>query len=111
MPVRPMEPADIRKQVVLEEHDLAADGSFAIVVKRFVQRNAYASELWLVPPSPGGRERRPAPGPGRHTRPPISPGGRRGGLLCRALGSSERPGRLMLLGAPRPRPAATPAAG
>ena len=97
MPVRPMEPADIRKQVVLEEHDLTADGSFAVVVKRFVHGNAYASELWLVPLSPGGRERRLSAGRVRDTRPRISPDGRRVAFIRRDLDGSERPGRLMLL--------------
>jgi dipeptidyl aminopeptidase/acylaminoacyl peptidase len=97
MPVRPMEPADIRRQVVLEEHDLAADGSFAIVVRRFVQRNAYASELWLVPLSPAGRARRLTAGRVRDTRPRISPDGRRLAFIRRELDGSERPGRLMVL--------------
>ena len=30
---RPMTPADIRRQVVLDEHDMAADGSLAVVVE------------------------------------------------------------------------------
>src|SRR2546430_7051649 len=90
MPVRPMEPADIRTQVVLEEHDLAADGSFAVVVKRFVHGNAYASELWLVPLSPGGRERRLTAGRVRDTRPRISPDGRRVAFIRRDLDGSER---------------------
>jgi dipeptidyl aminopeptidase/acylaminoacyl peptidase len=97
MAVRPMQPEDIRRQVVIEEHDLAVDGSFAIVVRRFVQRNAYASELWLVPLEPTGRPRRLTRGRVRDTRPRISPDGRRVAFIRRELDGSERPGRLMLL--------------
>jgi dipeptidyl aminopeptidase/acylaminoacyl peptidase len=97
MPARPMQPNDIRRQVVIEEHDLAADGSFAIVVRRFVQRNAYASELWLVPLEPAERPRRLTRGRVRDTRPRISPDGRRVAFIRRELDGSERPGRLMLL--------------
>jgi dipeptidyl aminopeptidase/acylaminoacyl peptidase len=92
-----MQPADIRRQVVVEEHDLARDGSFAVVVRRFVQRNAYASELWLVPLEPAGRARRLTRGRVRDTRPRISPDGRRVAFIRRELDGSERPGRLMLL--------------
>ena len=49
-PPRPADPGDvIRAQVVLEEHDVAPDGSFAVVVRRAVERNGYVSHLWLVP--------------------------------------------------------------
>lgn len=39
----------IRSQVVLEEHDVSADGRFVVVVRRFVQGDRYRSHLWLVP--------------------------------------------------------------
>ncbi len=97
MPARPMEPADIRRQVVLEEHDLAPDASFAIVVRRFVRGNGYASELWLVPLEPAGRPRRLTRGRVRDSRPRISPDGRRVAFLRRELDGRERPGRLMVL--------------
>ena len=56
-PPRPADPGDvIRAQVVLEEHDVAPDGSFAVVVRRIVERNGYVSHLWLVPlERPGDR--------------------------------------------------------
>ena len=51
--------------MVLEEHDLAPDGSFAVVVRRIVERNRYLSHLWLVPldggPSLARGASRPAP--------------------------------------------------
>ena len=42
-------PETLRDQVVLEEHDLAPDGSFAIVTRRHVEGEEYVSHLWLVP--------------------------------------------------------------
>ena len=79
-PTRPADPGDvIRAQVVLEEHDVAPDGSFAVVVRRIVERNGYVSHLWLVPL--GGRAiatpRRLTTGRVRDSRPRISPDGRR----------------------------------
>src|SRR5262245_56285537 len=69
----------IRAQVVLEEHDLAPDGSFAIVVRRSVQRNGYVSHLWLVPlrSRAVAAPRHLTSGRVRDTRPRISPDGRR----------------------------------
>ena len=55
LPPRPADPGDvIRAQVVLEEHDVAPDGSFAVVVRRIVERNGYS----LAPLArPAGRQR------------------------------------------------------
>jgi dipeptidyl aminopeptidase/acylaminoacyl peptidase len=64
----------IRSQVVLEEHDVAADGRFAVVVRRFVQGDRYRSHLWLVPLA-GGRARQLTSGPVRDASPRISPDG------------------------------------
>src|SRR4051812_18614650 len=106
MPPRPMVPEDIRDQVVLEDHDLARDASFAVVTRRFVRRNAYASQLWVVPLRPngatGGTRRGSAPrrltsGAVRDTRPRISPDGRRVAFLRRELVGRGRPGRLMVV--------------
>ena len=47
--LRPPEPLTLRDQVVLEEHDVAADGSFAVVSRRTVDGDRYVSDLWLVP--------------------------------------------------------------
>ena len=55
---RPPTPETLRQQVVLEEHDLAPDGSFAIVTRRFVEGEHYVSHLWLVPLDGGGAEPR-----------------------------------------------------
>src|SRR5512146_1140182 len=73
-------PASLRDQVVLEEHDLAPDGSFAVVTRRRVQGRHYVSDLWLVPLDSGGRAgepRRLTKGRHRDMHPAISPDGRR----------------------------------
>ncbi|HET9680396.1 MAG TPA: hypothetical protein VFP19_00035, partial [Candidatus Limnocylindrales bacterium] len=66
----------IRSQVVLEEHDVSADGRYAVIVRRFVAGKRYRSHLWLVPLAEPGRPRRLTSGPVRDTRPRLSPDGR-----------------------------------
>ena len=44
-----MVPADIRRQVVLDEHDMAADGSVAVVARRIIRRDRYQTHLLAVP--------------------------------------------------------------
>ena len=74
---RPMTPAVVRRQVVVEEHAVSPDGRFAVVVRRFVQAGRYRSHLWYVPLAPGaGRTRRLTDGPVRDSSPRIGPGGR-----------------------------------
>jgi dipeptidyl aminopeptidase/acylaminoacyl peptidase len=46
---RPLTPADIRRQVVLEQHDLSADGRVAVVVRRSVQGRRYLAHLLVIP--------------------------------------------------------------
>src|SRR3954453_5445411 len=98
MPPHTMVPEDIRDQVVLEDHDLARDASFAVVTRRFVRRNAYASQLWIVPlgpratgAGPSDSPRRLTSGAVRDTRPRISPDGRRVAFLRRELVGRGRP--------------------
>ncbi len=57
-----MTPADIRRQVVLDEHDMAADGSVAVVARRIIRRDRYQTHLFSLPLGPGQRGGRPAPG-------------------------------------------------
>lgn len=63
----------VRAQVVLEEHDIAPDGRFAVVVRRFVHGNRYRSHLWLVPLWAGGRPTQLTTGAVRDSSPRISP--------------------------------------
>jgi oligopeptide/dipeptide ABC transporter ATP-binding protein len=65
----------IRSQVVLEEHDLAPDGRFAVAVRRFVQGDRYRSHLWLVPLDGTGRPIQLTSGGVRDSSPRVSPDG------------------------------------
>jgi dipeptidyl aminopeptidase/acylaminoacyl peptidase len=65
----------IRAQVVLDEHDMSADGRFAVVVRRFVVRDRYRSHLWLVPLAGRGRQIQLTDGPVRDTGPRLAPDG------------------------------------
>lgn len=106
--IRHPAPDVIRKQVVLEEHDTAPDGSFAIVTRRYVRGNTYASDLWLVPlPAategrrPGRRRsavaRRLTRGAVRDRHPAISPDGRRVAFTRRRAGEHETDVSLLVL--------------
>ena len=74
--LRPPTPETLRDQVVLEEHDLAPDGSFAVVTRRMVEGEHYVSHVWQVPLD-GGEPRRLTTGPVRDMRPVVSPDGTR----------------------------------
>jgi dipeptidyl aminopeptidase/acylaminoacyl peptidase len=65
----------IRSQVVLEEHDVARDGRFAVIVRRFVAGDRYRSHLWLVPLHGRGRPIQLTSGGVRDTSPRIAPDG------------------------------------
>ena len=57
----PMTPADIRRQVVVEELDLSRDGTMAVVVRRTIRGIRYHGTLVAVPLGGGGAiARRPA---------------------------------------------------
>ena len=76
-PVRPMTPDVIRRQVVLEEHDIAPDGRSAVVARRRVSANRYVSTLDVVDLTTV-RPARPRPlteGTVRDGHPRISPSG------------------------------------
>ena len=65
----------IRSQVVLDEHDHAPNGRFAVVVRRSVVRDRYRSHLWLVPLGGRGTPIQLTDGPVRDTGPRIAPDG------------------------------------
>ncbi|MCU0504438.1 MAG: alpha/beta fold hydrolase [Chloroflexi bacterium] len=102
------------RQVVVEDHDMAPDASFAIVVRRSVHGTTYRSHLWLVPLGPartGARDlsRRGAPAgrgirPGRltsgavrDTAPRISPDGRRVAFIRSWPDDPDRPAAALVL--------------
>jgi dipeptidyl aminopeptidase/acylaminoacyl peptidase len=65
----------IRAQIVLDEHDMSADGRFAVVVRRSVVADRYRSHLWLVPLAARGRPIQLTSGPVRDTGPRLAPDG------------------------------------
>jgi dipeptidyl aminopeptidase/acylaminoacyl peptidase len=86
--LRPPEPLTLRDQVVLEEHDVAADGSFAVVSRRTVDGDRYVSDLWLVPLD-GGEPRRLTNGASRDKRPRVSPHGDRVAFTRKVEGGDD----------------------
>ncbi len=70
-------PEILREQVVLEEHDLARDGSFAVVTRRVVDGDDYVSHLWVVALPGGGEPRQLTHGRVRDMRPALRPDGMR----------------------------------
>ncbi|MFN8629813.1 MAG: hypothetical protein U0838_05655, partial [Chloroflexota bacterium] len=95
-------PDILREQVVLEEHDLAPGGTFAVVSRRFVDGMDYLSHLWVVT-VPGGDARQLTDGRVRDMRPAISPDGTRV-AFSRKLPGAER-AHLLVVGVDGEQPA------
>jgi dipeptidyl aminopeptidase/acylaminoacyl peptidase len=99
----------LRRQVVVEDHDLAPDGTFAIVSRRVVEGEHYVSHLWLVPllvGRPGGtragevragKPRRLTTGTVRDMWPRISPDGSRVAFTRGTPGKPKVPTTLRVL--------------
>jgi dipeptidyl aminopeptidase/acylaminoacyl peptidase len=75
MPRRPDPASIVRAQVVLDEHDMSADGRFAVVVRRFVVADRYRSHLWLIPLDGRGKPIQLTDGPVRDAGPRLAPDG------------------------------------
>ncbi len=90
----PVTPGVVRRQVVLEELDVAPDGERAVVVRRTVAGIEYRRALWLVPLR-RGRPRQLTAGLPNDTHPRFSPDGTRLAFL------SARPDELAWDGAAR----------
>ena len=118
--LRPAGPETVLRQVVVEDHDLAPDASFAIVVRRSVHGATYRSHLWRVPlrggagpVGPAGRAGAPSSGPTRvagspvphaltagpvrDTTPRISPDGRRIAFLRSWPDDPDRPAAALVM--------------
>ncbi|HEX7347438.1 MAG TPA: S9 family peptidase [Candidatus Limnocylindrales bacterium] len=75
---RPMRPEDIRRIVVVEELDLSVDGRTAIVVRRSISGDRYASHLYAIDLASDRavpRPRRLTGGTTRDTKPRLCPDG------------------------------------
>jgi dipeptidyl aminopeptidase/acylaminoacyl peptidase len=72
-----MTPADIARQVVVEELDLSLDGRLAVVARRTIRGNRYVTRLHAIPLDQGtiGRPRQLTRGIVRDGRPRMSPDG------------------------------------
>jgi dipeptidyl aminopeptidase/acylaminoacyl peptidase len=90
MPRRPHPASIIRAQVVLDEHDMSADGRFAVVVRRFVVADRYRSHLWLIPLDGRGKPIQLTDGPVRDTGPRLAPDG---SAVAFKRSAAARPGR------------------
>ena len=97
---RPMTPADIRRQVVVEELDLAPDGATAVVVRRSIRGNKYLGHLLAIPLEAGRAIAAPrtlTTGSVRDTKPRISPDGTTVAFVRSLPKDDERPSRVMLM--------------
>ncbi|HEY5629178.1 MAG TPA: hypothetical protein VIR16_06675, partial [Candidatus Limnocylindrales bacterium] len=87
--LRPPTPELLREQVVLEEHDLARDGTFAVVTRRAVDAADYVSHLWVVSVPDGGEPQQLTRGRVRDMRPAVSPDGTRVAFTRRVPGEER----------------------
>jgi Tol biopolymer transport system component len=81
--MRPVGPADIRRQVLIQGLEVAPDGSFAVYGRRSVEDGKYVAQLWRVGFEYGTRPEQLTNGPS-DAAPRISPDGRSlllGGVL------------------------------
>jgi dipeptidyl aminopeptidase/acylaminoacyl peptidase len=94
-----MTPEVIRRQVVLEEFDLAPDGRLAVVTCRRVRGNLYVSTLDAVDLAAGrAARRRPlTSGPVRDRLPRVSPDGRTVAFVRSDPAEPDVPARLCLV--------------
>lgn len=94
----------VRRQVILEAHDLAPDGTFAVVVRRTVRRDRYEAHLWLVPLTGRAKPRALTSGRVVDGTPRISPDGGRVAFTRTPAdpGDEEATSRLLVVDLARP---------
>lgn len=92
-----MRPADIAAVVVVEELDVAADGSAAVVVRRVVRRGRYESHLWLVDLVGRARPQQLTSGRVRDGSPRVSPDGRFVAFVRADVDDEDAPNRLCVV--------------
>ena len=94
-----MTPADIRRQVVVEELDLSLDGRLAVVARRSVRGTRYVTHLYAIPLDAGrvGRPRRLTSGAVRDARPRLSPDGARLAFVRTDPTDDDQPASIVLL--------------
>jgi dipeptidyl aminopeptidase/acylaminoacyl peptidase len=89
-----MTPTDIRRQIVVEELDLAGDGSTAVMVRRIIERGTYLGHLHTKSLDTGGRPNQITSGRVRDTSPRISPDGLQVAFLRSSPDHDDIPTRL-----------------
>ncbi len=96
---RPITPADIRNQVVVEELDLSSDGRLAVVARRSVRGNRYVTHLHAIrlDGGPIGRPRQLTSGTVRDARPRLSPDGSRLAFVRSDPANDDEPSSIVLL--------------
>lgn len=99
---RPMTPADIRRQVVVEELDLAVDGRLAVVARRSIRGNRYVSHLYSItlvpaPSTPPAKAVQLTRGVVRDGWPRLSPDGRRLAFVRRDPTQADEPSSAVVM--------------
>ena len=89
-----MRPADIRRIAVVEELDVAADGSSVVIGRRTIRRDRYESHLYVVQLEGPGVPRRLTAGRVRDTSPRLSPDGSRVAFLRSDPDDDDAPNRI-----------------
>jgi len=94
-----MTPADIRRQVVVEELDLSLDGRLAVVARRVIRRDRYVTHLYAVPLDRGrvAKPRRLTSGVVRDGRPRLSPDGARLAFVRSEPANEDEPATLFVM--------------
>jgi dipeptidyl aminopeptidase/acylaminoacyl peptidase len=93
-------PADLRRQVVLEELDLSSDGRLAVVGRRGVRGDEYVAHLWAIPLAARGAAAKARPltsGLVLDRQPAISPDGGLVAWIRSWPDDDDRPSAIQLM--------------